>query len=195
MNLTRYERMGKVKKKIEIIDGPNIFLRPIELTDASFILKSTQNEMVRYLTGTKAVFTLDQIEAFIQKVHTDETRYDFVIVRKSDERCIGDMAIMDIDVETNCAGFRIAMADMEYTKQGLGTQALQALITFVFEELKLNRLQLEVYSHNPHAQHVYEKVGFVHEGILRETLLFEGVYSDEHIMAMLKSDYEAKYKK
>ena len=103
---------------------------------------------------------------------------------------IGELSISDIDKEDKKAGFRISMNSIELTGKGYGTEAIKLVLAFVFEELALNRLQLEVYSHNLRGIRAYEKVGFVKEGILRESLYVNGKYSDEIIMAILKRDYE-----
>ncbi|MBJ3787789.1 GNAT family N-acetyltransferase, partial [Bacillus sp. OA1] len=44
-------------------------------------------------------------------------------------------------------------------------------------------------SHNLRGIKAYEKVGFVKEGTLRQSLFYNDTYSDEIIMAILKSDY------
>ena len=51
----------------------------------------------------------------------------------------------------------------------------------------LHRITLEVYDLNPRARHVYEKVGFVHEGTGRDALLLDGAWIDVHYMAILGS--------
>ena len=51
----------------------------------------------------------------------------------------------------------------------------------------LHRISLEVYAFNPRARHVYETVGFVHEGTGRDALLFDGEWIDVHFMAILGS--------
>ena len=81
---------------------------------------------------------------------------------------------------------------MEHTGKGYGTEAIQLVLAFVFEELRLNRLQLEVYSHNLRGIRAYEKAGFKQEGILREALFYNGQYSDEIIMSVLRSEYQNK---
>jgi hypothetical protein len=40
----------------------------------------------------------------------------------------------------------------------------------------------------PRARHVYEKVGFVHEGTMRDALRWNGAWVDCHLMAMLPTD-------
>lgn len=81
------------------------------------------------------------------------------------------------------------MNAMQLTGKGYGTEAIELVLDFVFEELKLNRLQLEVYSHNERGLRAYEKNGFKREGVLREALYYQGAFSDEIIMAIIRSDY------
>ena len=51
--------------------------------------------------------------------------------------------------------------------KGYGTEALQLLCRFAFEQLRLNRRAcLLVF--NTGARYVYEKVGFVQEGVRRK---------------------------
>ena len=52
----------------------------------------------------------------------------------------------------------------------------------------LHRITLEVYTFNPRARHVYEKVGFVHEGTGREALRFDDGWIDVHRMSILATD-------
>jgi RimJ/RimL family protein N-acetyltransferase len=53
----------------------------------------------------------------------------------------------------------------------------------------LHRVSLEVFDFNPRARHVYEKVGFRHEGTGREALLFDGEWIDVHYMAVLSGEW------
>ncbi|WP_000314438.1 GNAT family N-acetyltransferase, partial [Bacillus thuringiensis] len=76
------------------------------------------------------------------------SRYDFAICLKDTEKMIGELSILDIDEENQNAGFRISMASISLTGKGYGTEAIKVGLSFVFEQLKLNRLQLEVFSHN-----------------------------------------------
>ena len=46
-----------------------------------------------------------------------------------------------------------------------------------------------MYDFNPRAQHVYEKVGFVREGLRRDVLLWNGRYQSAIIMSILEEDW------
>lgn len=167
-----------------------IYLRSFYESDAPILLENTQDEEIRYMTGTKSKFTLEQIQRHIKNLREDSSRYNLAICLKKNGEMIGELSITDIEEDNKKAGFRISMRSIELTGKGYGTEAIRLVLKFVFEELKLNRLQLEVYSHNLRGIRAYEKVGFVKEGTLRETLYYNGKYSDEIIMAIIKSDYE-----
>jgi RimJ/RimL family protein N-acetyltransferase len=52
------------------------------------------------------------------------------------------------------------------------------------------RIELDVYSFNPRAEAVYQKVGFVLEGIKRKNFIYNGELFDTKLYAMLQSDYQ-----
>lgn len=52
------------------------------------------------------------------------------------------------------------------------------IVGYGFERLALHRVSLQVYSFNPRARHVYDKVGFVPEGVLRDALQWDGEWID-----------------
>ncbi len=172
------------------LESERIYLRPFCQLDAPIILESTRDDEIRYMTGTKSTFSLEQITKHIDHISNNSSRYDFAICLKSTDEMIGELSILDIDEENKRAGFRISMLSIAVTGQGYGTEAIKIILRFVFEQLSLNRLQLEVFSHNLRGIKAYEKVGFVKEGTLRQSLFYNDAYSDEIIMAILKSDYK-----
>ncbi|HDR7640608.1 GNAT family N-acetyltransferase [Bacillus wiedmannii] len=172
------------------LESERIYLRPLCELDAPIILESTMDTEIRYMTGTKPTFSLEQIKTHIAHINNDSSRYDFAICLQSNDEMIGEFSILDIDEGNKRAGFRISMLSMSLTGKGYGTEAIKIVLSFVFEQLSLNRLQLEVFSHNLRGIRAYEKVGFVKEGTLRQSLFYNDTYSDEIIMAILKSDYK-----
>jgi len=56
----------------------------------------------------------------------------------------------------------------------------------------VHRIGLEVYDFNPRARHVYEKLGFVHEGTMRDAIRWDGQWVDRHVMGLLDRDWKAK---
>jgi RimJ/RimL family protein N-acetyltransferase len=83
---------------------------------------------------------------------------------------------------------RVAVAP-ERRGQGLGAALMRATIRRGFDELGLHRLQLNVYTFNAAAIATYRSVGFVVEGVARDSTLGSQGRWDGLAMSLLKSDY------
>lgn len=172
-----------------MITGQSVFLRPITEEDVDSIYECFQDEEIMYMTGTRNILTKDQISEALSRFSEDSTRCDFAICLVENSRVVGDLAIMEIDLDDKKAIFRIALHRIEDCGKGYGAEAVQLVQQFSFEELQLNRLELQVYSHNIRGIKSYEKVGFKKEGTLRQSLYMNGKYSDEIIMSILRDEY------
>lgn len=118
----------------------------------------------------------------------DEDRYFFLIL-SPDGRIIGESVINEIDWELRCANFRIAIFQAAERGLGIGTWATEVTRDFAFEELKLHRLELDVYSFNPRAEKTYQKAGFKREGVLRDAVMDGERYADDILMAILEDEW------
>ena len=70
--------------------------------------------------------------------------------------------------------------------QGVGSALMAAIVDLADNWLALKRVELEVYTDNAAAIHLYEKFGFVLEGTKRKFAFREGEYVDAHVMARVK---------
>ncbi|WP_375106486.1 GNAT family N-acetyltransferase [Lysinibacillus fusiformis] len=174
-----------------MVKGQKVYLREISVNDSESIEKCFQNEEIMYMTGTRNLLTKEQIKEAIYRFKED-SRYDFAICLVDNDQVIGDLAIMEVDLDNKKAMFRIALHGLEDCGRGLGSEAVQLAQKFTFEELCLNRLELQVYSHNIRGIKSYEKVGFKKEGVLRQALFMNNAFSDEIIMSILLEEYMKK---
>lgn len=72
---------------------------------------------------------------------------------------------------------------------GYGREAMEAMIKFAFETLKINRFWLDVYPDNEIGIKLYESLGMVKEGVLRQNYKAERGFLDQIIYSLLKEDY------
>ncbi|MEL7657044.1 MAG: GNAT family protein, partial [Bacillota bacterium] len=70
-------------------------------------------------------------------------------------------------------------------------EALRLLLRYAFDELNLYRVQLTVFSYNPGAIRLYEKLGFVREGVFREAVHRDGARHDMILYGLLRREWEA----
>lgn len=63
---------------------------------------------------------------------------------------------------------------------------------YLFNTLGMHRCTLHTGAGNARAIKAYEKVGFVHEGVMRKTYLRDGEWEDTVIMGILEEEWRAK---
>lgn len=75
----------------------------------------------------------------------------------------------------------------DYWGQGIGSTLMAELLDLADNWLGLMRVELEVFSDNPAAIHIYKKFGFEIEGTRRMAIFGgDGRFHDEHLMARLR---------
>jgi diamine N-acetyltransferase len=75
---------------------------------------------------------------------------------------------------------------------GIGKPLLKDIIDMAFNELKADRLWLDVFTDNGRALHTYKAVGFREEGVLQEaSLRNDGQLGSLVIMSILAKEYRA----
>jgi len=73
----------------------------------------------------------------------------------------------------------------DWRDKGVGSALVQRLIDWGRQNPVIKRLELEVFTTNARAIHVYEKYGFQIEGRKRRAYCKDGAYEDAYIMALL----------
>lgn len=73
--------------------------------------------------------------------------------------------------------------------QGMMTRSCKALIDHAFDELKLNRVDIRCAVGNDKSCAIPKRLGFTHEGILRQAEWLYDQFIDHHIFGMLAKDW------
>lgn len=183
-----------MSKHQPILEQGDLILRPLVVADAPQMFESLNDQEVMRLTGTHGSFTFEAVASFCARVATEEDRFDYILCEKGREDiALGEVVLNEIDLNNQCASFRGAIYTQDNFGRGYGSAAIELLMAFAFEKLALNRVELEVFEFNPRAIHVYEKLGFKHEGRKRQTLLWGGEYFDALVMSLLASEWHERH--
>jgi [ribosomal protein S5]-alanine N-acetyltransferase len=106
----------------------------------------------------------------------------------------GDLLIGTCGFYSFDEGFHRADVGYELQKaswrQGIMSEALTAILTFAFTEMGLHRIDAVVYEWNERSQGILRKLGFVHEGTLRQRYFFRDHFWDEHHFGLLKEEWK-----
>jgi ribosomal-protein-alanine N-acetyltransferase len=114
--------------------------------------------------------------------------YAFFVRRQPDEILLGGLTLAN--VRRGCAqagslGYWIGAA---HARRGHMTAAVNALLPFAFETLKLHRVEAACIPTNAASVRLLERTGFRREGYARQYLCIDGVWQDHFLFARLKDD-------
>lgn len=112
----------------------------------------------------------------------------FAIETLEEGRFVGTCSLEVVSPESRRGELGIAIGDKGFRDRGYGTDAVRTLCRFGFEEMNLHRIELEVFEENARARHVYERLGFVVEGVRRDGWFQAGHYQDLIVMGLLEGE-------
>lgn len=108
------------------------------------------------------------------------------------------------DGEVLCGAIRLKNIDRDDRKaqvgyflgsgfvgKGIVTSSMRSVIAFCFDTLALNRLELRCAAGNRRSMAVAERLGFTHEGVMRQDEFLNGEFVDQHVYGLLRSDFKA----
>ena len=148
-------------------------------------------EVSRFLKpGIPRGLTLEDEIAWFEQRGKDNSSLVFAILTLADNKLIGNCGLHHLDLKNRTAIFGIFIGDKDYWGKGYGTDSTRTLLRYAFEQLGLNRVELEVYDYNPRAVRAYEKAGFRRDGVRRQALYRDGEFHDIYLMGILRADWE-----
>jgi RimJ/RimL family protein N-acetyltransferase len=118
--------------------------------------------------------------------------YPFVIVHKASQRIIGSTRLMDISQYDNRLEIGGTWLVPEYWATEINPDCKLTLLTYCFETLKTNRVQLKTQHDNIRSRKAIEKIGATYEGVIREHILKDDCsYRSSAYFSILMSEWPA----
>jgi len=176
-----------------IMIGNQVYLRILELSDIVTTQRWINDPEISEIMGYLPVKSLKQQEQWYQTLVNDNTRYVFAICLREKDQHIGNVALGNIDYVNRNAMFSIFIYDKQYRGRGLGLEATHLILDFAFDRLNLHKVYLRTSEEFAAAIKMYEKMGFVKEGVMREQSYFAGKYRDKILYSMLENEYRRHY--
>ncbi|MFJ6687453.1 GNAT family N-acetyltransferase [Streptomyces sp. NPDC091294] len=172
-----------------VLTGDKTVLRPFTTEDADVMWEIINDpEVVRFTFEPSTELTLDRLRSWYGVRTADPDRLDLAVTDRATGELVGEVVLYEWDPSARSCTFRTLMGPRGRGR-GLGSEATRLIVGHAFEQVGLHRVQLEVYADNPRARRVYEKAGFVVEGVRREAALRGGEWVDDVLMAVLEHEW------
>ncbi|KYK09463.1 N-acetyltransferase [Streptomyces sp. WAC04189] len=174
-----------------VLTGERTVLRPFTEADAARMGEIVGDPEVRRFTGSPGhELTPELLRSWYGSRSAQPDRLDLAVTDPADGEVLGEVVLHAWVPEERSCTFR-TLIGARGRGRGIGTEATRLIVGYAFEELGLHRVQLDAYAFNDRALRVYEKVGFVREGVRREVERRDGVWVDEVLMAVLDHEWAA----
>jgi len=176
-----------------LIRGATVYLRPAERSDLPLFIRWLADAETVHFLAMRAPLSMPLEEKWFERMVERQGRdsYHFVICRLDDDLPIGTVGFHEIFWEDGVASVGIVIGEKKLWGKGYGTDATNAIVDFGFGQLRLERIELDVYAYNERGRRAYETAGFVHEGTLRRAHFDRGQRHDVHRMAILRDEWQA----
>ncbi len=136
---------------------------------------------------------IEKTERWFDANEGRKDRFDAII--EADGVPCGTIGLLSIDTKNLKAEYYIAMGETSLKGKGVSTKASILLLKYAFNILGLNRVYLYTETENIPAQKLFEKIGFIKEGCIRDDIMSHGKLADRIAYGITNSDFLLKYKR
>ncbi len=170
-----------------------VMIRPFEIDDIDTLYKWDMDNDLEILAGwggkrSRAAYR----NKYEQQI--TEPRDDFYMFGiEVGNQLVGYLQLAHIDNTNRHAAIGILIGEKEVWGQGVGANALRLLIDYTFTVKGLERVYAEIYGFNARSLHLFEKIGFQQEGILRQHEFHNGSLRDLYVFGLLKPEFYQRY--
>ena len=167
-------------------------LKPIQekhVHEAFQLIEDNRTHLTQHMTH---FYTLENIEETLFMIQTAISRYTrregLLAGIWHEDKLAGMVGHHSLDAPNRSAQLQVWVG-ADYQRRGLATRALRSIIKYSFQDMSLNRLEMRFGHDNTAAQRLAEKLGFIHEGTLRQGLILNDQPTDAALYGLLRQDW------
>lgn len=173
-----------------MITTKRTLLRPIQKSDNEDIFSYRSDADTNKFQGWIPK-TLAEVDNFINKKPNEfnipGSWYQLVIEDSETKEILGDVGVHFIDPLQCEIGCTISK---KHHQKGYATEALIALIGYLFHDLNKHRITASIDPENTDSIRLFEKLKFRKEAHFKQSLLLNGQWVDDVVYAVLSSEWQ-----
>lgn len=193
MSTTAVTRPVRVERafKVPTLDADRVLLRPLAAGDVAVLFGFFSDRDVTRYWSRPPMTHLAQARRLLREIrdgYKSGESLQFGIERKADRALVGTCTLFHFHAGSRRAELGYALG-RPYWGQGLMHEALQRLLAYAFDELRLHRLEADIDPRNEASARTLRRLGFVKEGALRERWIVADVVSDSEVYGLLRREW------
>lgn len=178
-------------KGTKTLETPRLLLRPFCPEDAAAMYRNwaSDRSVTEFLTWP--AHSSEAISAAVLSDWTEQYKdpkyYQWAIVLRELGEPIGSLAVVNLDDSLEKAEMGYCIGK-QWWHRGITSEALEAVICYLFEEVGINRIEAKHDVNNPNSGGVMKKCGMQFEGTARQNGRNNRGICDLCCWAILKTD-------
>lgn len=171
------------------LEGNKICLRNLEDSDRDILKDLINDEHIsRNIVGWSKPISSVEHNLWFNNLKND-LNFRYIIADKcKKEQVYGTAAISRIDWKNRRCSIDIKLIQ-EFQGKGYGNETITLLIKYIFEELNMYRIFVNILECNTRSIELFEKMGFIKEGVQRKAIYKNGQYNNLIMYSLLKEEY------
>ncbi len=175
------------------LTGQHVLLKQMEQSHFERFAQLENENCTLILANDDIPFpaTMEDHSTFFKSISGKKEEFIFGIFDKQSEELIGSCGVFTINWKNSTCYVGISIAS-KWQNKGIGTDAMNTLISFIFHYIPIQKIKLQVFSFNANAIRSYKKCHFEQEGILRNEIFRFGKFHDVYLFGLLRDDWIAR---
>jgi ribosomal-protein-alanine N-acetyltransferase len=172
--------------------GDRVTLRTVERGDVDFVHEHKNKPAVHRSFIWPYPENRDDVETYLFEGDDDGDVSLLACIEgdDGDPEPVGELGLT-VEERTREAEIGLWIAPPHWG-EGYGTEASELLVDYAFAERNLHRVTASALESNESSKRIWEKLGFEHEGVHRESEFMNGAYRDMHAYGVLEDEWRAR---
>ncbi|MEM4779941.1 MAG: GNAT family protein [Halalkalicoccus sp.] len=170
------------------LTGGEVSLRTVEEEDVSFIHETINSPVIWRTMRASGPYSRNEVRSSFASSR-DSSGVRFIVAIEPEPVGLVGYSIED---ETTGIAEPSCWIHPSHAGEGYGTEAIELLPEYGFEQRRLHKFVAEVLECNEASKRLVEKVGFVEEGRQREQDFVDGKYHDCLLYGLLEAEWREK---
>jgi ribosomal-protein-alanine N-acetyltransferase len=169
------------------LDTRDLHLRPSSMEDAEGMFAMLSDpESMKYWSDAPITDISDAIRVLGEDIESDAKGHSMCwsATLKGQDKMIGKCILFNFNQKNHRAEIGFIL-NRDYWRRGLTQQALEAVIGFAFNTLKVHRIEADVDPENAGSLGILEKLGFEREGLFRDRWYLNDEWVDSVMLGLL----------
>ena len=169
--------------------GEGFQLRRAKEGDVDFLVALAAHEEVEPFMAAVSARDRDELLEEVRRSADDPRHHGRLVVEVAGETA-GSLGFSVVNRRSRIAHLHAIMLHPDHRGRGLAVAATELVVRHLVFDLDYHRVQLEVYGFNERALALFERAGFVREGVRRRAYDRHGDWVDGVLFGIVREDLE-----